>query len=97
MPKRQRNSEKHSMFGHLFAEIRGGGDTHTCNMEGGERAGACLWWWGGGASPPPRNWEKKMLSEEILTFFTYVLLMKLGGNRYIIHAKWKGGRTGACP
>ena len=25
MPKRQRNSEKHSMFGHFVAEIRGGG------------------------------------------------------------------------
>ena len=49
-------------------------------------------------SPPtPLDIGKKMLSEEILTFFTYVLLMKLGGNRYIIHAKWKGGRTGACP
>ena len=86
------------MFGHLLLRL-GGGDRHTCNMEGGERAGACLWWGRGeGVSPPPsRNMEKKMLSEEILTFFTYVLLMKLGGNRYTIQVKWKGGRTGACP
>ena len=92
MPKRQRNSEKHLMFGHLLLKL-GGGGRHTCNMEGGERAGACPWW-GEGA---PYTLEKKMLSEEILTFFTYVLLMKLGGNRYTIHAKWKGGWTGACP
>ena len=38
-----------------------------------------------------------MLLEEILTSFTYVLLMKLGENQYTIHAKWKGGLTGACP
>ena len=31
---------------------------------------------GGGLAPPPEN-EKKILSEEILTSFTYVLLMKL--------------------
>ena len=54
---------------------------------------------GGGARGrrPPLEIEKKMLSEEILTFFTYVLLMKLGGNRYTVQAKWKGGRTDACP
>ena len=34
--------------------------------------------------PPPLEMEKKMLSEEILTSFTYVLLMKLRGNRYTI-------------
>ena len=34
---------------------------------------------------------KKRLSEEILTSFTYVLLMKLGGiDKHFIHAKWKG-------
>ena len=48
-----------------------------------------------------------MLSEDILTSFTYVLLMKLCGNRYTIHAKWKGvggqarvhgrGERGPCP
>ena len=43
-------------------------------MEGG----ACPWWEGVGALPPLEN-EKKILSEEILTSFTYVLLMKLGG------------------
>ena len=42
---------------------------------------------GGGLAPPLEN-EKKILSEEILTSFTYVLLMKLGGgDRYTIHAK----------
>ena len=94
MSKRQRNSEKHSMFGHLLLKFGGGGDRHTCNREGGERAGACPWW---GGRRPPLEIGKKMLSEEISTFFTYILLMKLGGNRYIIHAKWKGGQTGACP
>ena len=36
-----------------------------------------------------------MLSEEILTSFTYVLLMKLGGGGIDIHAKWKrvGGQA----
>ena len=49
-------------------------------MEGGERAGACPWWGRGDeTSPPPLEIEKKMLSEEILTFFTYVLFMKIGG------------------
>ena len=64
---------------------------------------------GEGALPPPLENEKKRLSEEILTSFTYVLLMKLGGDRYTIHAKWKGvgrqalvhggrgGREGALP
>ena len=46
---------------------------------------------GEGASPPPLENEKKRLSEEILTYFTYVLLMKLGGiDIHCIHAKWKG-------
>ena len=47
-------------------------------MEGGGRIDACPWWEGVGALPPLEN-EKKILSEEILTSFTYVLLMKLGG------------------
>ena len=34
---------------------------------------------GGGLAPPPLENEKKILSEEILTSFTYVLLMKLEG------------------
>ena len=34
---------------------------------------------GWGPCPPPLENEKKILSEEILTSFTYVLLMKLGG------------------
>ena len=42
--------------------------------------------------PPPRN-GKKHVSEEILTSFTYVLLMKLGGiDKHCIHAKWKTDR-----
>ena len=48
---------------------------------------------GGGLARPPLENEKKGLSEEILTSFAYVLLMKLGGgggDRYTIHAKWKG-------
>ena len=51
----------------------------------------------GGVAPPPLETRKKMLSEEILTFFTYVLLMKLGGNRYTACKMEGGGRTGACP
>ena len=34
---------------------------------------------GGGLAPPPLENKKKILSDEILTSFTYVLLMKLGG------------------
>ena len=57
-------------------------------MEGGGRTGACPLWEGVGAQRHLEN-EKKVLSEEILTSFTYVLLMKLGGwgDRYTIHAK----------
>ena len=68
-------------------------------MVEGER-GPCL-------PPPPLEMAKKMLSKESLTSFAYVLLMKLGGNRYTIHAKWKGvggqarvhgkGRGGLAP
>ena len=48
-------------------------------------------WERGGLVPSPLENEKKRLLEEILTSFTYVLLMKLGGgDRYTIHAKWKG-------
>ena len=67
-------------------------------MEGGGRTGACPWWEGMGALPPLEN-EKKILLEEILTSFTFVLLMKLGGGRSIHYTcKMKeGGRTGACP
>ena len=46
---------------------------------------------GGGFAPPPLENEKKRLSKEILTSFTYVLLMKLGGGGSIhYNAKWKG-------
>ena len=39
----------------------GGGNRHTCNMEGGERAGACPWWGEGqgGVAPPPLEIGKK--------------------------------------
>ena len=55
---------------------------------------------GGLAPAPPLEIKKMMLSEEILTSFTYVLLMKLGGgDRHTLHTcKMEGGRrTGACP
>ena len=88
MPKKQRNSEKHS---NLLLKLGGGGNRHTCNMEGGERAGACPWW-GGRGGLAPLEIGKKMLSEEILTFFTYVLLMKLGGiDKPCIHARNERG------
>ena len=46
---------------------------------------------GGPCPPPPLEMGKKMFSEEILTSFTYVLLMKLVGiDIHCIHAKWKG-------
>ena len=55
--------------------------------------------------PPPLEMGKKMLSEEILTSFTYVLLMKFRG--IDIHATWKvvggqalvhgGSGCGPCP
>ena len=38
-----------------------------------------------GPCPPPLENEKKRLSEEILSSFTYVLLMKLGGGGIDIH------------
>ena len=57
--------------------MEGYADMHVFMMGGGE-----------GALPPsPYNLEKKILSEEILTSFTYVLLIKLRGNRYTIHGK----------
>ena len=50
---------------------------------------------GEGALLHPLEMGKKVLSEEILTSFTYVLLTKLGWDRYTIHAKWKvvGGQA----
>ena len=62
----------------------------------------------GALPPPPLEMGKKMLSEEILTSFTYVLLMKFRGiDIHCIHAKGKGvggqalvhsGRGwGSCP
>ena len=52
---------------------------HTCKMEGvGGQAHVHGRGRGGLAPPPPPPLEmgKKMLSEEILTSFTYILLMK---------------------
>ena len=59
-----------------------GGDQHTLHtykMEGGVGGQAIVHGGGEGALPPPLENEKKRLSEEILSSFTYVLLMKLGG------------------
>ena len=50
---------------HCTSKVEGWADRRVSIVEGGE-----------GALPPPL----KMLSEGILTFFTYVLLMKLGGS-----------------
>ena len=46
------------MFGHLLLKL-GVDKTHTCNMEGGERAGACPWWGGGRGGFAPLENEKK--------------------------------------
>ena len=43
------------MFDHLLLKL--GGGRHTCNMEGGEREGACLWW--GRGCPTPLEIGKK--------------------------------------
>ena len=48
-------------------------------QNGREWADRCLSMVGGGGGLAPLENEKKILSEEILTSFTYVLLMKLGG------------------
>ena len=57
-------------------EIRGQSIHCTSKMEGwADRRMSIV----EGALPPPPEMGKKMLSEEILTSFTYVLLMKLGG------------------
>ena len=78
-------------------------------MEGGGRTGACPWWEGVGALPSPHENEKKILSDEILTSFTYVLLMKLGGGAidtlYMqnergwadVRLSMVGGGGGLCP
>ena len=52
---------------HCTSKVEGWADRRVSIVEGGE-----------GALPPPLKMGK-MLSEGILTFFTYVLLMKLGG------------------
>ena len=46
------------------------------------------------APPPPLENEKKMLSEEILASFIYVLIMKLGGidTLYMQNGKWWADR-----
>ena len=65
----------------IHAKWKGvGGQARVHGRGGGE----------GALPPPPLKMGIKMLSEEILTSFTYVSIMKLGGNRYTIHAKWKG-------
>ena len=64
---------------HCTSKVEGWADRRVSIVEG-ER-GPC-------PPPPPKN-GKKMLSEGILTLFTYVLPMKLGGltNTSCIHAK----------
>ena len=108
--KKKAVRENFNLFHLCFTnEIRGDRHTlHTCKMEGGGWTGACPWW--EGALPPPLENEKKRLSEEILTSFTYVLLMKLGGgDRYTIMQNGRGwadirrlsmvgvGARGICP
>ena len=84
------------MFGHLLLNLGGGIDIHAIwkGVSGQARVHG-----GGGARgrcpPPPLEIGKKDAVKG--SFFTYVLLMKLGGNRYTVQAKWKGGRTDACP
>ena len=98
MPKRQRNSEKHSMFGHLLLKLGGGGDRHNALWKGVSKQERVH---GGGAGEggiaPPLEIGKKMLSEEILTSFTCVSLMKLrgGGDQHTLHTyKMEGGVGG---
>ena len=85
-------------------EIRGDRQTLAAYIQNGrEWADRRLSMVGGGGArgpcPPPLKNEKKRLPEEILTSFTYVLLMKLGGGGRSIHFTCKikeGERTGAC-
>ena len=71
----------------------------------------CLSMVGGGGGLAPLENEKTILSEEILTSFTYVLLMKLGGaintlymqnergwaDRRLSMVGGEGGRGGFAP
>ena len=57
MPKRQRNSKKHSMFDHLLLKLRGGG-VHIHAIWNG-MSGQAHVHGGGGGVPPPRNWKKR--------------------------------------
>ena len=93
--KKMLSGEILTSFTYVLLMKLGGGDQHTlhtCKMEGGGQTGACETYpiWEGVRTrglAPSRN--KKRLSEEILIYFTYILLMKVGGG-IGIHAKWKG-------
>ena len=58
------------MFGHLLLKLGGGGDRHTCNIEGGEQTGVCPWGGGrGGVAPPPLEIGKKDAVRENFNLF----------------------------
>ena len=97
-PHPPRNWKKDAVRGnfHLFHlcstdEIRGESIHYTCKMEGwADRRVSIVGGGEGALPPPPLEMGKKMLSEEILTSFS-LLLMKLGRiDKHCIHAKWKG-------
>ena len=99
MPKRRRTTEKTFDVWSLVAEITGGGDRLTCNMEGGERTDACPWWGGGRGGVAPLEIGKKDAVRGNFSLF-HLCFTKLGGeDRHTLHVcKMEGGgRTGACP
>ena len=98
------------MFGHLLPKLGGGGGRDTCNIEGVSGQARDHGGGGGGrGGVPPLEIGKKMLSEDFLSSFTYVLLMKLGGidTLYMQNGRgWSdrrlsmvrgGGSEGLCP
>ena len=95
MPKRQGNSEKHLMFGHLLLKLGEGIDIHAI-WKGVSRQ-ARVHGGGGGAKehrpPPIKNWKKRCCQRKFLPL-TNVLLIKLGGGggRHTLHTCniWKG-------
>ena len=68
----------------------GGGSIHyTCKMGGGWADRRLSMVGARGPCPPLEN-EKKEAVRGNFNFFHHVLLMKLKGDRYTIHTKWKG-------
>ena len=62
-------------------------------MEEGGRTGACPWWEGVGAKgpcPPPLKNEQKEAVRGNFNLFPLCFTNKIKGDRYTIHAKWKG-------